>query len=271
MISTALRPKISPSIKPLLPDGGMYMKTNKKIFLCFSEEGSGLTDAATSEQTQTYLLASKSNYTHLLEGTLLPGVSYPESLSSGLTSKRTSHKIAEQGRRNRINEALKEMQSLLPLPAVRKKSNKDGESPDVDGSDEKADDEESKDETPAASVKGKNKESRWNSKGSPNGTVGGKTSVSGSSAAAEAKAANSKAATVESAIVYIKELQQERVVMAEKMVEKDKEVNELRKRLREVELKLNSPHLDGKAMEADVDETNVDETNAGVEKEDMRS
>ncbi|KAF2221355.1 hypothetical protein BDZ85DRAFT_170477, partial [Elsinoe ampelina] len=127
-------------------------------------------------QTQAYLLASKSNYTHLLEGTLLPGVSYPESLSSGLTSKRTSHKIAEQGRRNRINEALKEMQSLLPPPAVRKKA-----------------------------------------KGSPNPSTNGKASNPASTAAAEAKAANSKAATVESAIVYIKALQQERVSMAEKM------------------------------------------------------
>lgn len=42
------------------------------------------------------------------------GLSYPEELSTGLTSKRTSHKIAEQGRRNRINTALQEMASLLP-------------------------------------------------------------------------------------------------------------------------------------------------------------
>jgi hypothetical protein len=31
-----------------------------------------------------------------------------------LTSKRTSHKIAEQGRRNRINSALQEIATLLP-------------------------------------------------------------------------------------------------------------------------------------------------------------
>lgn len=41
---------------------------------------------------------------------------YPEALSKNLNSKRTSHKIAEQGRRNRINTALQEMQSLLPTP-----------------------------------------------------------------------------------------------------------------------------------------------------------
>ena len=60
------------------------------------------------------MLASKSNYQNLLEGNRLPGVNYPDSLSSGLTTKRTSHKVAEQGRRNRINDALKEMQALIP-------------------------------------------------------------------------------------------------------------------------------------------------------------
>jgi hypothetical protein len=44
----------------------------------------------------------------------LPGVSYPTELSTNLTSKRTSHKIAEQGRRNRINSALQEIATLLP-------------------------------------------------------------------------------------------------------------------------------------------------------------
>jgi vacuolar-type H+-ATPase subunit I/STV1 len=59
-------------------------------------------------------LASKSNYQNILDGTTVPGVVYPSSLSTNLTSKRTSHKIAEQGRRNRINTALQEMQDLLP-------------------------------------------------------------------------------------------------------------------------------------------------------------
>lgn len=90
-ISPALRPKISPSIKPLLPEG-----------------------AVVSPETSALLLASKSNYQNILEGTHLPGVSYPETLSTNLTSKRTSHKIAEQGRRNRINTALQEIASLLP-------------------------------------------------------------------------------------------------------------------------------------------------------------
>ena len=70
-----------------------------------------------SPETSALLLASKSNYQNILEGTHLPGVTYPENLSTNLTSKRTSHKLAEQGRRNRINTALQEMASLLPPTA----------------------------------------------------------------------------------------------------------------------------------------------------------
>ena len=90
LASPALLPRISPSIKPLLPGG------------------------KTAEDTASLLLASKSNYQNILEGTHLPGVSYPTELSTNLTSKRTSHKIAEQGRRNRINSALQEIATLLP-------------------------------------------------------------------------------------------------------------------------------------------------------------
>lgn len=51
----------------------------------------------------------KSNYQNVLGGK-------PNSTSAyrTLTSQRTSHKIAEQGRRNRINVALEKMQALLP-------------------------------------------------------------------------------------------------------------------------------------------------------------
>ncbi|KAJ0121693.1 phosphorus acquisition-controlling protein [Diaporthe amygdali] len=89
-VSPALRPRISPSIKPLLP-GGLR-----------------------AEDSASQLLASKSNYQNILEGNMVPGVSYPSELSTNLTSKRTSHKIAEQGRRNRINSALQEIATLLP-------------------------------------------------------------------------------------------------------------------------------------------------------------
>lgn len=66
------------------------------------------------EDAASRLLMSKSNYQNILEGNQVPGVSYPSELSTNLTSKRTSHKIAEQGRRNRINSALQVMASLLP-------------------------------------------------------------------------------------------------------------------------------------------------------------
>ena len=67
-----------------------------------------------SAETSALYLASKSNYQNIIDGTHLPGVSYPEALAENLSSKRTSHKIAEQGRRNRINLALKEIEGLLP-------------------------------------------------------------------------------------------------------------------------------------------------------------
>ncbi|KAI9724764.1 MAG: hypothetical protein M1812_000039 [Candelaria pacifica] len=104
-VSPALRPRISPSIKPLLPEGSV------------------------SAETSALLLASKSNYQNILEGTHLPGVSYPEALSTNLSSKRTSHKIAEQGRRNRINTALQEIASLLPSTAGGSPSSGSGGDP----------------------------------------------------------------------------------------------------------------------------------------------
>lgn len=89
-VSPALLPRISPNIKPLLPGG----------------------DSVESDASR--LLMSKSNYQNILEGNMVPGVTYPTELSTNLTSKRTSHKIAEQGRRNRINTALQVMAGLLP-------------------------------------------------------------------------------------------------------------------------------------------------------------
>lgn len=77
-----------------------------------------------SVETSALYLASKSNYQNILDGTHLPGVSYPETLAENLSSKRTSHKIAEQGRRNRINLALKEIESLLP-PSITASSKRD--------------------------------------------------------------------------------------------------------------------------------------------------
>ncbi|ANB13225.1 HLH transcription factor (PalcA) [Sugiyamaella lignohabitans] len=60
------------------------------------------------------LLASKSNYQNIIEGTHNQlGLSYPDHLSAGLASKKASHKLAEQGRRNRINNALSELAGLI--------------------------------------------------------------------------------------------------------------------------------------------------------------
>lgn len=78
-----------------------------------------------SPDASALYLASKSNYQNILEGTHLPGVSYPETLAENLTSKRTSHKIAEQGRRNRINLALKEIEALLPASILGLNGKKD--------------------------------------------------------------------------------------------------------------------------------------------------
>jgi len=86
------------------------------------------------------------------------------------------------------------MQALLPSPAIKPKS-------DID-------------EPPTPAVNGNSKADDAKSKN-----------------AAEAKAANSKAATVESAIEYIRTLQQEREAMELAIRAKDDEMTQLRKRL----------------------------------------
>ncbi|CAK7229421.1 hypothetical protein SBRCBS47491_007238 [Sporothrix bragantina] len=151
-VSPALRPKISPSIKPLLPGG-----------------------VSSVEDQASRLLATKSNYQNILEGNTVPGVSYPSELSTNLTSKRTSHKIAEQGRRNRINSALQEIATLLPTPPP-KDVKADAAGDDDDGGEGNGD---------------KKKDGKA-------GIAGGNNS-----------APNSKASTVEMAIEYIKQLKKE--------------------------------------------------------------
>jgi FtsZ-binding cell division protein ZapB len=80
-------------------------------------------------------LASKSNYQHILDGTHLPGVTYPETLAENLTSKRTNHKLAEQGRRNRINNALKEIETLVPQDFANARNAKEAAERRADGID----------------------------------------------------------------------------------------------------------------------------------------
>lgn len=156
-VSPALRPKISPNIKPLLPG----------------------TPGLSAEDSASRLLASKSNYQNILEGNTVPGVSYPTELSTNLTSKRTSHKIAEQGRRNRINSALQEIATLLPRNVTKDLSEGDGETGNGDKKDGK-----------------------------------------------QTNTPNSKASTVELAIVYIKQLQQE-------VTEANRRADEAEKKLEE--------------------------------------
>jgi hypothetical protein len=117
-ISPAIRPKISPSISPLTPASGGTARPGMSHL---------------SAETSALYLASKSNYQNIIDGTHLPGVSYPEALAENLSSKRTSHKIAEQGRRNRINLALKEIETLIPAaissPTGKKEANMEPETP----------------------------------------------------------------------------------------------------------------------------------------------
>ncbi len=114
-VSPALLPRISPNIKPLLPG----------------------TPGLSNDDSASRLLASKSNYQRILEGNTMPGVTYPSELSTNLTSKRTSHKIAEQGRRNRINSALQEIATLLPKGALKESSEGDGDNIKGDKTDAK--------------------------------------------------------------------------------------------------------------------------------------
>ena len=167
--------------------------------------------------TQAIILASKSNYQNILEGTHLPGVTYPDSLSTGLTSKRTSHKVAEQGRRNRINDALKEMQALIPKPTAAQKAaaNSKEAADGVDGSN-----------SPEG---GADEDKREDSNGKE------------SKEEASARSNNSKAATVELANDYIRKMQTDNAIKNADIVQLRKENEELRKKLVEQAGRIGTP------------------------------
>ncbi|RMD39326.1 hypothetical protein DV735_g5799, partial [Chaetothyriales sp. CBS 134920] len=155
-ISPALRPKISPGISPLVPASGALPTLHRhvcpagddavdhsyqalsKIHVLTPISGPGMSHL--SAETSALYLASKSNYQNIIDGTHLPGVSYPEALAENLSSKRTSHKLAEQGRRNRINLALKEIESLLPasITAAVNKREKHSATSETDNADKAA-------------------------------------------------------------------------------------------------------------------------------------
>ena len=191
LVSPALVPRISPSIKPLLPEG-----SKSTVYFGHCRLKANASAAPLNSAQQAMMLASKSNYQNLVEGNRLPGVNYPDSLSTGLATKRTSHKVAEQGRRNRINEALKEMQSLIPKPSPTAKSpmkeaELEGEcSPEAEAADSK----ESKEDT-------------------------------------SVKSNNSKAATVELANEYIKMMQKESATQTADLMQLRRENEELKRKL----------------------------------------
>ncbi|PYH79636.1 HLH transcription factor [Aspergillus uvarum CBS 121591] len=163
--SPSLRPKISPSIQPLVRGDGRYSLASPLVY----DSADRILLPAISSETSALYLASKSNYQHILDGTLLPGVSYPETLAENLSSKRTNHKLAEQGRRNRINNALKEIETLIPPSYIQMKHAK---------------------EAAACPLKGADNEKEKEKEKANNQPI-------------------SKASTVEMAIDYIKSLQQE--------------------------------------------------------------
>lgn len=102
--SPVLHPKISPHISPRKATINGETSSSAK-----PTSGSPILNADIS-----LVLASRSNYQNIVDGTHSQlGLSYPDSLSVDLTSKRTSHKLAEQGRRNRINSALTDLAKLL--------------------------------------------------------------------------------------------------------------------------------------------------------------
>lgn len=118
--SPVIRPKISPHISPNM-DGSSSLTSTPQLLPATSNShsrhasisGSSGSPVINGTDLSAYL-ASKSNYQNIVDGTHSQlGLSYPESLSADLTSKRTSHKLAEQGRRNRINSALADLAKLL--------------------------------------------------------------------------------------------------------------------------------------------------------------
>jgi hypothetical protein len=103
--SPAIHPKISPKISPSASPhlGPTQVSTSQPQ----SQSNGSSSDLAA-------FLSSKSNYQTIVEGRHNElGLSYPEHLSANLTSKKTNHKLAEQGRRNRMNTAVSELGKLV--------------------------------------------------------------------------------------------------------------------------------------------------------------
>ncbi|KAJ6099220.1 hypothetical protein N7467_000755 [Penicillium canescens] len=82
---------------------------------------------ATSPDLSTHNLATKSNYQHIQDGTLPPGVKYPIQVTrDNLNQKRTYHRLAERNRRDKFNAAIKEMEALIPAEFVEERNKASG-------------------------------------------------------------------------------------------------------------------------------------------------
>ncbi|KAJ3216533.1 hypothetical protein HDU67_009318 [Dinochytrium kinnereticum] len=89
--SATLNALISPSLKPILPG------------------------TATISPDAAIRLAQKSNYQNMLEGdSEMLGLDYDGDLSTGVELKRTSHKQAEQRRRDSLKQCFDELKKVLP-------------------------------------------------------------------------------------------------------------------------------------------------------------
>ena len=86
--SNPARVKASPELRPILP-GGMSPQL-------------------------TAMLASKSNYQHIVDGTYDQlNITYPSNMTQGLETRRTSHKAAEQKRRDHLKESFEQLRNVL--------------------------------------------------------------------------------------------------------------------------------------------------------------
>ncbi|KAJ5990403.1 hypothetical protein N7522_010610 [Penicillium canescens] len=82
---------------------------------------------ATSPDLSTHNLDTKSNYQHIQDGTLPPGVKYPIQVTKdNLNQKRTYHRLAERNRRDRFNTAIREMEALIPAEFVEERNKASG-------------------------------------------------------------------------------------------------------------------------------------------------
>lgn len=113
-------PRISPRISPRLDSSSSSIHNmqhnNKRSSMSGGSNNININNMNRMGHASdlSALLASKSNYQNIVEGNHNQlGLVYPDTLSADLTSKRTSHKIAEQGRRNRINTALADLAKML--------------------------------------------------------------------------------------------------------------------------------------------------------------